>query len=209
MKKGSKHSAETMQKMAEARKGKVLSEEHKKKLSEAHKGKTHSKSVKKKMSEVKKGEKNPMFGKHHTGESRKKTSEALRGKKKPKSQVDKMSKNLKERWRNLPEKEKDRLRKQQTGEKGNRWKGGRKKSHGYVLLLNREHPVKNRYVKRARLIAEKALGRYLKPPEMVHHVNGIRDDDRNENLLICTRGYHSVLENKMRAKNKKVRQELG
>lgn len=67
------------------------------------------------------------------------------------------------------------------------WKGGHyKNSNGYVYVLKPNHPFakKNGYVAEHRLIFEKHLGRYINPSEYIHHINGIKDDNRLENLKL-------------------------
>src|SRR6266853_322212 len=50
------------------------------------------------------------------------------------------------------------------------------------------------------LIAEKALGKALPYKAEVHHLNGIKDDNRPENLIICpNHAYHFLIETRTRA----------
>lgn len=59
------------------------------------------------------------------------------------------------------------------------WNGGIiKNDHGYILIWQGER----KYKKRSRLIMEEYLSRELTPKEVIHHINGIKIDDRIENL---------------------------
>ncbi len=71
----------------------------------------------------------------------------------------------------------------QALEKNANWKGGKyKDKYGYIIVsLGR----KGKYRYEHRLIMEKYLGRKLKKNEIVHHLNGIRNDNRIENLFLC------------------------
>jgi hypothetical protein len=67
------------------------------------------------------------------------------------------------------------------GKESPTWKGGRWKDEmGYIRIPTK--PGTDEYVYEHRLVMEKKLGRKLKPEEIVHHINGIKDDNRPENL---------------------------
>ena len=75
-----------------------------------------------------------------------------------------------------------------------RYKGGRKKNlAGYVLIFKPDHPDcqgnTRTYVLEHRLVMEEKLGRYLERHERVHHINGVRDDNRPENLELWASGH--------------------
>lgn len=71
------------------------------------------------------------------------------------------------------------LLKQRTGIKSPVWKGRRSiNKHGYavVYISPREYRLEHVY------LMEQKLGRRLQPGETVHHKNGVRDDNRENNL---------------------------
>lgn len=76
-----------------------------------------------------------------------------------------------------------------TGPKHGNWKGGRRAtSGGYIgIWLDKDSPfapMRNHHcqVLEHRLVMAQYLGRCLQPWEIVHHKNGIRDDNHFENL---------------------------
>lgn len=73
-----------------------------------------------------------------------------------------------------------------SGDKNPAWKGGVRHALGYVYILHHNHPNSNDkgYVAEHRLVMEKKLGRYLKTEEKIHHINGIKSDNRIENLQL-------------------------
>lgn len=75
------------------------------------------------------------------------------------------------------------------GEDHPRWKGGTKDKYGYKQIkLYPGDPYyemskhKSDYVLEHRVVMARHIGRSLKSTEIVHHVNGIKDDNRIENL---------------------------
>lgn len=85
----------------------------------------------------------------------------------------------------------------QMGDKHPNWRGGRKiNTQGYVEVYRPNHPYPTRphYVLEHRLVMEEHIGRYLKPNEEVHHINGNRVDNQIKNLQLMTKSEHQRLE---------------
>lgn len=90
-----------------------------------------------------------------------------------------------------------------AGEGHPEWKGGRVLDrNGYVHVFAPDHPEckrvnearrlkangryyrKEKYIQEHRLVMEKHIGRHLLPNEVVHHINGVKDDNRISNLVL-------------------------
>lgn len=88
--------------------------------------------------------------------------------------------------------------KPRSGASNPRWKGGRVRGGHegrYWMRHAPDHPAANTigYVLEHRLVMEERLGRYLRPDEIVHHINDDPTDNRVENLAVMTQGEHARL----------------
>lgn len=87
------------------------------------------------------------------------------------------------------------------GDKSHFWKSGRYKDRkdGYIRIklspsdfFYSMAPPSDHYVMQHRLVMATFLRRALHPWEIVHHKNGIRDDNRIENLFLVMRDSHDT-----------------
>lgn len=84
-------------------------------------------------------------------------------------------------------------------EKNYNWKGGKTIQGGYVCVHSPNHPFKkaNNYVQEHRLVIEKHFERYLTPEEKVHHMDGNKQNNKINNLMLFPnikthREYHGL-----------------
>ncbi len=140
--------------------------------------------------------------KHHSDETKKKISLSLQGHEVSQQTRDKISKNNAKIWlgkkrpglkhcgqfkKGIVPWSKGKKLPQFSGKNSSNWKGGKTiTSIGYVLVRKPNHPFcnPNGYIFEHRLVMEKHIGRYLKPFEVVHHINKIKTDNRLENLKL-------------------------
>ena len=79
----------------------------------------------------------------------------------------------------------------EAGPNNSNWRGGKSRTKaGYVMRRAEGHPRaagSSSYVFEHILVMEEHLGRYLVDGETVHHRNGVKDDNRLENLELWCR----------------------
>ena len=180
MKKGSHHSAETIKLISENRKGKAVGEDN------PFFGKHHTPEARRHMSQAHKGkrigEANSFWGRHHTAEVKAQSAERMR---------------------------------RRRGVLAANWRGGRRNSGlGYIQVkIQPDSPFyamvsRCGYVMEHRLIVAEYLSRCLYPWEVVHHKNGIKDDNRLENLeLLPYQAGHLSIQ-KMQHRIEELEQEV-
>jgi hypothetical protein len=90
------------------------------------------------------------------------------------------------------------------GPKANAWKCGKTINKRATYIYKPDHPqaVNGKYVAEHKLKAEKALGKILPNKAVIHHVDGNRHNNKNENIVICdSQSYHLLIHQRARAYN--------
>lgn len=107
----------------------------------------------------------------------------------------------------------------QIREKSSQWKGGRYvDTAGYAHVMVAALPAeqasvaaaltKRLYVLEHRLVASLSLNRPVTADEVVHHVNGVKTDNRPENLFVISRKAHSAQHREMERELHALRVEV-
>lgn len=77
------------------------------------------------------------------------------------------------------------------------------KENGYIMRKVNSHPKQNKkgYVAEHRLVYEQYLGRFLDSKEVIHHINGNREDNRIENLQLAVRNSEHIKKYHRKSRN--------
>jgi len=127
------------------------------------------------------------LGKKHTKESKKKMSIAQ---KKRWERIKANPEKFEQVRRNIGRASKGRIK---GMEKHPAWKGGRYIDRAGYVLVRKKDALSRRsdgYTLEHRYVMEKFLGRPLSSNEEVHHKNGIKTDNRLENLELVVKKLH-------------------
>lgn len=84
------------------------------------------------------------------------------------------------------------FRNRPMGTTHHKWNGGKRNNAGYILILKKGHPRADPlgYVREHLLVWEQTHNKTLPKGWIIHHINGIRDDNRPENLMAVSRSKH-------------------
>jgi len=96
-------------------------------------------------------------------------------------------------------------------EKSSNWKGGKMiHSAGYKLIRMPEHyrASKNGYVFEHILIWERIYNKKVPKGYVIHHLNGIKDDNRPENLCIISKKDHMKINEKYKKRIRELELEI-
>ena len=148
------------------------------------------------------GVNNLFFGRTHTEASKRKLAKAHMGKTLSQETKDKLS--IAGKGRPCSEKCKQVLH-SRIDENHPLWKGGIKRTGGRVYIK----VGLKAYTARARIVAEQMLGRPLTSDEIAHHINGIKDDDRPENIEVVNRTTHTIHHHKGAVRSEETRRNIG
>ena len=80
-----------------------------------------------------------------------------------------------------------------VGEENSNWKGGTTKANGYIYIRTKriEGGVGSAYKAEHHIVWEKENNKVLPKDWVIHHLNGIKDDNKIENLSARPRKEHS------------------
>ena len=81
-----------------------------------------------------------------------------------------------------------KLRRRNSRFKNPDWEPTKAKREGYIVVYKPDHPNadKSGRIFEHRLVMSQIIGRPLESGEYVHHINGIRDDNRPKNLELIS-----------------------
>lgn len=86
-----------------------------------------------------------------------------------------------------------------------------KRKDGYIQVYYPKHPdgTRNGFVLEHRLVAEQKYGRRILKTEHVHHLNGVKDDNRPENLEVISPSAHARISTAQgKAQRKEIKNRL-
>ena len=96
-------------------------------------------------------------------------------------------------------------------ENSSNWKGGIKKTpKGYIQILMPEHKRadKGGYVMEHIVVYEKATGIEVPRNCCIHHLNGIKNDNRIENLCMMTNSAHTIYHHTGQKRSEETRKRI-